>query len=278
MQVIRSNFILSYMYLLFKDIKEADKNIAINSLINESTPKPSFFFLVILSVVMATMGLIIDNISVVIASMLIAPILSPLLVVALGINMSDTSLIQRSLTTLGKSAFYSILLATLTTFVLWNFAIGVGGPFNEVFNPEVLSRTQPNFVYFLIAIVAGLTTAFARMKPELNETLPGTAIAIALVPPLAVIGIGIATWNISIIFGSLLMFIINSIGITFAALFIFSIMGIKEKKKVAERAEIKANKEQEKIVEKYEEEIIEQRIEHIKEAIGLKEIKKKKED
>ncbi len=263
------------MYLLFKDIKEADKNIAINSLINESTPKPAFFFLVILSVVMATMGLLINNISVVIASMLIAPILSPILATALGISIADHDIIHRSLKTLLKSGIYAILLSALTTLVLWKFSIGIGGPFNEVFNPEILSRTQPNIIYFFIALVAGLTTAFARMKPELNETLPGTAIAIALVPPLAVIGIGIATWNISIISGAFAMFAINSFGIILAALVIFSLMDISAKKKVAKRAHNKANKEQEKIVEEFEEEKIEKNIEHIENALGLEKIENK---
>lgn len=254
------NIILTYMYLLFKDIKESDKNIAINSLINESTPKPAFFFLIILSVVMATCGLIINNISVVIASMLIAPILSPILATALGVSVADNSIIKRSLKTLGKSALYAIAISALTTLALWQFTVGEGGAFNEVFNSEILSRTQPTIVYFFIAIVAGLTTAFARMKPELNEALPGTAIAIALVPPLATIGIGVATLNLSVISGALSMFVLNSIGIVLAALVVFSLMDIRSKKKTVKRAEENAEKEQEKVKEEFEEEKLEERI------------------
>ncbi len=255
------------MYLLFKDIKESDKNIAINSLINESTPKPAFFFLVILSVVMATCGLIINNTSVVIASMLIAPILSPILATALGISIADNTIIHRSLKTLGKSALYAIGLSALTTLVLWKLTITVGdGSFAQVFNPEIISRTEPNFVYFFIAVIAGLTTAFARMKPELNETLPGTAIAIALVPPLATIGIGVATLNLAVISGATSMFVLNSAGIVLAALVVFSLMDIRAKKKVAERAAEKADKEQEKIVEEFKEEVIEKKIEKAKET------------
>jgi len=242
------------MYLLFKDIKESDKNIAINSLINESTPKPSFFFLVALSVIMATCGLLINNASVIIGSMLIAPILSPILAAALGISIADNNLIHRSIRTLGKSALYSIILSALTTLVLWQFAVGSEGAFATAFNPETLSRTQPTVVYLFIAIIAGLTTAFARMKPELNETLPGTAIAIALVPPLATIGIGVATLNLSVISGALSMFVLNSMGIILAALVIFSLMDIRKKKKTVERAQEKADQEQEKIIEEFQEE------------------------
>ncbi len=265
------------MYLLFRDIKEADKNIAINSLINESTPKPSFFFLVNLSTIMATLGLLINNTSVIIGSMLIAPILSPILATALGVNMSNQNLIHRSLKTLGKSALYSIFFSTLTTIALWKFTVS-DGVFREVFNPEIISRTEVSIVYFFIAIVAGMTTAFARMKPELNDTLPGTAIAIALVPPLATIGIGIASWNISIVSGALSLFLVNALGIILAALVIFSLMNIHEKKKVAERAAEKADTEQEKIEKEHEEEKIENVIDNVKDAIGLEPVKKKKED
>lgn len=242
------------MYLLFKDIRESDKNIAINSLINESTPKPSFFFMVVLSAVMATCGLIINNTSVVIGSMLIAPILSPIMAIALGISIADNNVIKRSLKTLGKSALYSIILSAIATLVLWQFTEGTGGYFHEVFNEEVLSRTKPSAVYLFIAIIAGLTTSFARMKPELNETLPGTAIAIALVPPLATIGVGVATLNLSVISGALSMFVINSVGIILAALVMFSLMNIREKKKTVERAQEKSDKQQLEVKQAYEEE------------------------
>ncbi len=262
------------MYLLFKDIKEADKNIAINSLINESTPKPAFFFLVNLSTIMATLGLLINNTSVVIGSMLIAPILSPILALAMGVSIADPELIRRSSYTLIKSAFSAIVLSTLTTLIFWKFAVSPSS-FREVFNPEIISRTEVSIIYFFIAIVAGLTTAFARMKPELNDALPGTAIAIALVPPLATIGIGLAMWNFSIVSGATTMFLVNALGIVLAALIIFSLMRLHQKRNTIERARKKADEEQRKIEEKHEEEKIEEKIDALKEAIGIEENKKK---
>ncbi len=243
------------MHLLFKEIKESDKNIAINSLINDSTPKPSFFFLIILSVLMATLGLILNNVSIIIASMLIAPILSPILAIALGISVSDNDTIKKSLITLGKAILYAIGISTITTIVFWK-AIKLG----DVLNPEIISRTQPNIIYFIIAIVAGLTTTFSRMKPELNETLPGTAIAIALVPPLSTIGIGIATLNIHIISGALSMFVLNILGIILASLVIFSLMNIRSKKKTVIRAKANSEEDFEKIKEDFEIDQLEKQI------------------
>lgn len=242
------------MYLLFKDIKESDKNIAINQLINESSPKPSFFFMVVLSVVMATCGLLINNASVIIGSMLIAPILSPILATALGISIADNKLISNSLKTVGKSALYAIALSAAATLLLWQFTSGGDGNFAETFNPEIISRTEPSVVYLFIAIIAGLTSSFARMKTELNDTLPGTAIAIALVPPLATVGIGVATLNLSVISGALSMFALNGVGIVLAALVVFSLMDIRSKKNTAIKAAERAEEEQEKIKEEFEEE------------------------
>jgi len=108
--------------------------------------------------------------------------------------------------------------------------------FQTFYNPEIISRTEASFTYFMIAIISGLATTFARVKPSLNDALPGTAIAVALVPPLATIGIGIATLNITITVGAFLMFSLNTLGIMVASLFMFSIMKIYKKKDIVEKA------------------------------------------
>ncbi len=236
------------MYLLFSDINEKNKTEAINSLIKDSTATPAFFFLVIMSVLMASFGLLINNASVIIGSMLIAPILSPILSMALGITLGDNKLIRRSFTTLSKSILYSVGLSALTTWLLWSV---VGGKeLKGILNPEILSRIEPNIVYLFIAIVAGLATAYARVKPELNEALPGTAIAVALVPPIATIGIGIAFLRLDIISGALSLFILNAIGIIVASMFMFSMMNIYSRKKIVATSIKQAEKEHEEIIKK----------------------------
>lgn len=218
------------MSAIFDNITEKDKVIAMKDLIDDSTPRPSFFFLVILSVLMATCGLLINNVSVIIASMLIAPILSPILSLALGIVIADGKLISRSFFTLLKSTGWAVTLSAITTWILWNFTSSAD--FITEFTPEILERIQPSIVYLLIAIIAGVATAFARVKPDLSESLPGTAIAVALVPPLATIGIGLATLNLAVASGALAMFILNAIGIVLAAMVMFSLMNLYTKKTV----------------------------------------------
>jgi uncharacterized hydrophobic protein (TIGR00271 family) len=239
------------MYLLFGDIKQKDKTKAVESLMLASAPKPSFFFLVVLSVLMATCGLLLNNGAVIIGSMLIAPILSPILSLALGITLSDPEIVKKSMQTLIKAVAYSVAISAIITWVLWNIN---GNGFTDAYNVEILSRTEPNIVYLFIAIIAGLATAFVKVKSDLSDALPGTAIAVALVPPLATIGIGVATFDLSIVSGSLLMFILNAIGIVLAAMVMFLFMNMHNTGKIAKKTLKKVETEQEHITEKFKKE------------------------
>ncbi len=230
------------MYRLFDNVNERDKTLAIEDLIEDSTPRPSFFFLVICSVLMATFGLIVNNAAVVIGSMLIAPILSPILSLALGVVVSDRDIIARSFVTLVKSTAYGLGCAAIATLLF--------GHGHDLLNEEILSRTQPSIIYLMIAIVAGLATAFARVKPDLNEALPGTAIAVALMPPLAVSGIGIATLNATVAYGAFEMFLINAIGIIVAAMVMFSLMNFYTKREQASSVQDREDRKLEKEAEK----------------------------
>lgn len=240
------------MYLLFSDINEKNKAEAIDSMIKDSAPKPAFFFLVVMSVLMASFGLLLNNSSVIIGSMLIAPILSPILSIGLGITLGDNKLIGQSGLTLIKSISYSVGLSAITTWLLWS-VIG-GSELKNTLNAEIIGRIEPNIIYFFIAVVAGLATAYARIKPELNEALPGTAIAVALVPPIATIGIGVAFLNINIISGALQLFVINAIGIILAAMIVFSLSNIYSKKKVVTKSMKEVEKEQKELIKKVEKE------------------------
>ncbi len=130
---------------LFGNIAEKDKVTAIEDLIHDSTPRPSFFFLVICSVLMATFGLIAGNASVIIGSMLIAPILSPILSLALGIVIADYAIISRSFWTLLKSTGLGLLFAIVATILF--------GHGYDLSNPEISSRTDSSMVYLMIAIL-----------------------------------------------------------------------------------------------------------------------------
>lgn len=228
--------------LLFNNMTEKDKSVAIEKLICDSTPRQEFFMMVILAILMATFGLLIDSSAVIIGSMLIAPILFPILSLSLGIVISDSKLIARSFYTLLKSTAIGVAGAALLTTFFSSQEYGL--------TDEIIARTEPSLAYVGIAVIAGLAASFALVKPHLSETLPGIAISVSLMPPLAVVGIGIARMNWTIISSSLTLFLINAAGIVFASMLVFSLMNLYLKRKVAketlEKEELAIAKEKER--------------------------------
>jgi len=221
----------------FRVIEEKDKAAVVRKLMESSTPNFDFFYLVGLSVVMATLGLLADSPSIVIGSMLIAPLLYPILGVALGLVMSNVEVLGRSMLTLMKSLVIALLLSILATLLFGDGFV----------TSEMAARIDPSLIHFVVAVVAGAAVSFALAQPEWSETLPGIAISVALIPPLAVVGTGIAMLDMSVITGSLVMLLMNLFGIIFSAMVSFSLMNLYEKQHIAEstikREDIKQQKE-----------------------------------
>lgn len=230
--------------LLFNTLTEKDKSSAVERLISGSTPSQDFFLMVILAILMASFGLLLDNVTVIIGSMLIAPILYPFLGLSLGIIMSDFNLISRSFYTLIKSAALGIVSAVLVTLLFTTVTGNI--------ESEILTQSKPSIVYAVIAIIAGFAASFALVKPQLSETLPGIAISVALIPPLAAIGIGIAKLEWVTASGSLLLFLTNAAGITFGSMVVFSLMNFYVKRNIAEQSIKKEEKKMEKEKERAE--------------------------
>jgi len=223
---------------LFNTISGKEKTEAVENLFAHSSPSNDFFLLVILSVLMATFGLLTDSSAVIVGSMLIAPMLYPILGLAMGITMSDFSLVSKSFKTLVKAAIIGIIISTVVALLFSSQT--------DSYTKEILERTKPSLISISIGAIAGLAAAFALVKPKLNETLPGVAISVALIPPLAVVGIGFATANMNVLLNALLLFFINAIGIVFAATIIFSLMNFSSAHKKAQEVV----KEEEKKIEK----------------------------
>jgi len=210
--------LLSHLRAVNEDAKEK----AIETLVAESTPDFDFFLFIVISTVMATFGLLANSAAVVIGSMLLAPILYPVLSFALGVSISDGKLLARSLATLGQATLIGVISAALVTLFF-----GDGG---ETF--EIMSRTEPSLLYFAIALLAGFAIVFTLVKPKLSATLPGVVVSVALLPPLAVVGVGLAYTDWSIMSGSIILFLVNIAGIFFAALATLSLMSVYREKKV----------------------------------------------
>lgn len=230
-------------FSLFNNLTETEKNAAVKELISESTPRHDFSLMMLLSVLMAACGILINSAAVIIGSMLIAPLLSPILSLSLGIVMSDAKLITRSFYTIVKATVFSLLAAAILAAFIIPQGYGV--------TAELTARTSTSIIYVVIAIIAGLAASFAYVKPQLNKTLPGVAIAVALIPPLAASGIGIAMLDWGIISRSFSLFVINIIGIVMASMVVFSLMNLYIKRNLADRT---VEKEDKKLQEEKENE------------------------
>jgi len=194
----------------------------IDNIRTASSPGFDYFFLVILSSSIATLGLINDSPAVIIGAMLVAPLMSPILGVGLGSITADTNLARNALSALIRGALLAIILSALLT--LSNIYLPFVPSLLEIPN-EILNRTQPTPNDLVIALAGGLAAAYSMAQPHLSAALPGVAIATALMPPLATIGIGIALGRWDIAGGAALLFLTNAITIAFAATLVFSLEG-----------------------------------------------------
>lgn len=211
----------------FRIIEEEDKNKAIKTLVERATPDFDFFFMVILSVLMASLGLLSGSETIVIGSMLIAPIMYPILGVSLGLSLSDLTLMRHSFGTLLKAAGLTVVAGAAAALF---FSAGHAA----VMTPEILLRTVPSLAILAIAIIAGLAMSYALARPKLSESLPGVAISVALIPPLAVAGIGIAWLNLDLLVGALGVFLLNLVGIIAAGMATFSLMDVHGERKMVQ--------------------------------------------
>ncbi len=234
----------------FKAIAEADKAKAVSKLIEDATPDFDFFYLTVLSVLMASFGLLAANEAIVIGSMLLAPIMSPVLALALGLSMSNHSLMGRSLSTLGRATAIAIAAAAAAALL---FSFGSFGSAEVVTNTTILSRTEPTLLFFAVAIIAGLAAAYTSAQPHLSSSLTGVAVAVALMPPLAVVGIGIAHFDLTIAAGAFVMYLVNVAGIVFAAMLSFSLMDVHGKRAQANSKIVAEERRVEREEEKVEE-------------------------
>ncbi len=216
------NRLKTWLSQYFEPLDDKRREDIVENIRKASSPGFDFFFLVILSGAIATLGLINNSPAVIIGAMLVAPLMSPILGVGLGSITADTKLAQDSATALVRAALLSILLAALLT--LSNIYLPFVPSLIEI-PPEVLSRTQPTPNDLIIALAGGLAASFALAQPHLSAALPGVAIATALMPPLSTIGIGLALGRWDIAGGATLLFLTNAVTIAFSAILMFFFEG-----------------------------------------------------
>lgn len=224
---------------LFHNITDAEKDAAVEAVIQHATPRQDFFLMLTLSVSMASFGILLNSTVILVGSMLIAPLLYPIVSLALGVILADDKLIGRSVYTILKSVGFALAAGFIIGFLFSAHQDTILLSFGN-------TGASSSLMFAIVAAIAGFAAAFAMIKPYLNETLPGVAIAVALVPPLATAGVALSTFDWAVFSSSLLLFLVNIIGIIFSAMIVFSLFRFSVKKTVAK--EVVA--EEEKIIKK----------------------------
>jgi uncharacterized hydrophobic protein (TIGR00271 family) len=177
-----------------------------------------FAALLVLSSAIATFGLIGDSVATVIGAMIVAPLMTPIMGTAFGVSIGDRKVALRS--------FIAVMVGVA-------IAIGLGFvlslPFHSVIDPitnsQIASRTNPRLIDLCAAIATGFAGAFAISRKDVSDTLPGVAIAISLVPPLANVGILLSVGATGMALGSMLLFTTNLMAILLAGSVVLGVMG-----------------------------------------------------
>lgn len=184
-------------------------------LLEESTLDLNYIVLIIGSCAIASLGLLSNSAAVIIGAMLVAPLMSPIRGLAFGALEGNVLLFRKGLTAIVVGTLAAIFLAsTLGSLVRL-----------PEFGSEIVARSRPTLLDLGIAVAAGAISGFAKVEPKISPTLAGTAIAVALMPPVCVIGLGLsqADWSLSL--GATLLYLTNLLGITLSCMLIFLLTG-----------------------------------------------------
>jgi uncharacterized hydrophobic protein (TIGR00271 family) len=195
---------------------DTDRKGTIEDIKGNISMKGHTAWVLVFSILIASIGLNVSSTAVVIGAMLISPLMGPILGVGLSIGINDIDTLKRSLINLGVMVGLSLI--TSTAFFIF--------PIFQNETPEILARTAPDVRDVFIAIAGGLALiiALSRRSKQTN-TIAGVAIATALMPPLCTAGYGLATWNFSYFGGAMFLFTINTIFIALATFVIVKFLG-----------------------------------------------------
>ncbi|WP_414528334.1 TIGR00341 family protein [Nodularia chucula] len=171
----------------------------------------NFYILLFLSGIISTLGLLANSAATIIGAMIVAPLMGPIIAIAYSMAVGNQRLLKRSSFTL----ITGIILTVVTAIVIARM-VGI-----KTFGTEIWGRVTPTLLDLAVALAAGASGAYAKSRRSVADALPGVAIAVALVPPLSVTGIGIAIGSQSVTTGAALLFLTNLIGIIFSGALVF---------------------------------------------------------
>ena len=191
-----------------------DHDAVLRQIAQDSGWSGRYAFLIVVSAAISLLGLLMPSVAVLIGAMLLSPLMMPIIGLGFGIATFDTREMRRAATALIAGAVIAIALSVV--FVTLSPV--------QTITSEIAGRTRPTLFDLLVALLSAVAGAYALIRGRGN-TVVGVAIAIALMPPLAVVGFGIATANWTVFSGALLLFLTNAVTIALTAAIVARLYG-----------------------------------------------------
>lgn len=185
----------------------------------QATISNTFFYLIALASIVASIGLLYNNVAVIIGSMVIAPLLSSSMALSLATTLADKKLARQALITSISGYLIALIIGIL--FGLF-FTINPS-------NPEIISRTDVNYMYIILALASGVAGSLSFTK-GISQALVGVIVAVALLPPLVTTGLLVGSLHWGEALGSTLLFSVNVVCINLSSVITFLSQGITPKK------------------------------------------------
>lgn len=202
------------------DLKEGmDQKGTIQNIHSNKKMRGANAWLLMCSIMVASLGLDLNSPAVIIGAMLISPLMSPILGIGLGIGVNDKKTLVISLKHFGLA----IAIALVTSFIYFRLT-----PFGGI-TDEIMSRTSPTLLDGLVAIFGGLAGVISITRMDKSNAIPGVAIATALMPPLCVAGYGLAKGEWVFFLNAFYLFFLNSFFIAITTYFIIRLLGFPYK-------------------------------------------------
>lgn len=183
-----------------------DHGSVIGKIAAESGWSPRYLFMTMMSAGIAVLGLLLSSPAVVIGAMLISPLMSPILGLGFSLALFDFGEMRRALIALAAGSACAVAFTALIVLL---------SPLQAP-TTEIIARTRPNLFDLAVALFAALAGTFAIIRGR-GDTVVGVAIATALMPPLAVVGYGLATGNLPVLGGAFALFVTNFVTIALSA-------------------------------------------------------------
>ena len=203
----------------FVDLRDGmDQKGTIKNILNNKRMRGANAWLLMCSIMVASLGLNLNSPAVIIGAMLISPLMSPILGIGLGFGINDRETLFISL----QHFFIAIIIALVTSYLFFTIT-------PTDLTDEIRSRTAPNLLDGLVAIFGGTAGVISTTRKDKSNAIPGVAIATALMPPLCVAGYGLADGNPSLFLNSFYLFFLNSFFIALSTYLVIRLLRFRYK-------------------------------------------------